>query len=87
MLGHNVADDNLLQNGVVSMGRRNTQLRPTFIENKSLTATYGAASLNVVVTTGVTKLFGHKELSLSTGGAPVQSGGSPVTLPIDVLKQ
>jgi hypothetical protein len=26
---------NLLKSGVVSMGRRNTQLRPTFIENKS----------------------------------------------------
>jgi hypothetical protein len=44
-------------------------------------------TLAVTVTTAVTKLPGHKELTLNAGGAAVTSGGKPVTLPIDVLKR
>jgi hypothetical protein len=44
-------------------------------------------SLDVTVTTVVTKLFGHKELVLIPVGVPVKAGSPPITLPIDVLRQ
>jgi hypothetical protein len=44
-------------------------------------------TLQVTVTTTVTKLPGHKDFTLSAAGAPVQSGGAPVLLSVDVFKQ
>ena len=50
------------------------------------TPTCNGTSLSVAVTTAITKLPGTKELTLSTSGIPVTSGGKPIKLSFDVLK-
>jgi hypothetical protein len=55
---------------------------------QSPTCSKDNTSFQVVITTDVTKLIGHKELVLKdSAGNPVQSGGTSLTLPIDVVKQ
>jgi hypothetical protein len=58
-------------------------------ENTPLTAICNDenSSLDVFITTAVTRLFGHKELILNAVGVPIKPGTSPPTLPIDVLRQ
>ena len=56
-------------------------------EGSPLVTACNGSSLDVLITSSVTKLYGHKEFSLTAGGAAIQAAGSPVSLAIDVLRQ